>query len=77
MNGSSRGQLSNFMMGCMVSLIFGGSVSILVNLPHSILNTELIIIIITGGSRNLLWGGQTKIPNRKLRAKPESRARSA
>ena len=31
----------------------------------------------TGGSRNLFWGGQTKVPNRKLRAKPESRARSA
>ena len=30
-----------------------------------------------GGSRNLFWGGQTKVPNRKLRAKPESRARSA
>ena len=32
---------------------------------------------IRGGSRNLFWGGQTKVPNRKLRAKPESRARSA
>ena len=31
----------------------------------------------TGGSRNLLWRGQTKVPNRKLEAKPESRARSA
>ena len=30
-----------------------------------------------GGSRNLFLGGQTKVPNRKLRAKPESRARSA
>ena len=31
-----------------------------------------------GGSRNLFWGGgQTKVPNRELRAKPESRARSA
>ena len=30
-----------------------------------------------GGSRNLFWGDQTKVPNRKLRAKPESRARSA
>ena len=30
-----------------------------------------------GGARNLFWGGQTKVPNRKLWAKPESRARSA
>ena len=41
----------------------------------------IIIIIIMGqargGSRNLFWGGQTKVPNRKLRAKPELRARSA
>ena len=31
-----------------------------------------------GGSRNLLGGGgQTKVPNQKLKAKPESRVRSA
>ena len=33
---------------------------------------------IRDGSRNLFGGGgQTKVPNRKLRVKPESRARSA
>ena len=30
-----------------------------------------------GRSRNLIFGGQTMFPNRKLRVKPESRARSA
>ena len=30
-----------------------------------------------GGSRNLFGGGQTKVLNGKLRAKPELRARSA
>ena len=32
---------------------------------------------VRGGSRNLFWGGQTKVLNRILRLKPESRARSA
>ena len=55
---------------------------------HYILyNTDLIqskILIIkerrvhqTGADPGIYFGGQTKDPNRKLRAKPESRARSA
>ena len=30
-----------------------------------------------GRIQEFFFGGQTKVPNRKLRAKPESRARSA
>ena len=30
-----------------------------------------------GADPGIYFGGQTKVPNRKLRAKPESRARSA
>ena len=33
--------------------------------------------LISGGSSNLFWGGQTKFSDQKLRAEPESRARSA
>ena len=40
--------------------------------PHcEILNTPSL------ADPRIYFGGQTKVPNRKLRAKPESRARSA
>ena len=41
-------------------------------------NTVIMKVLYTGADPGIYFGGgQTKVPNRTLRAKPESRARSA
>ena len=51
--------------------------SILIQAVFVFIIQKIYIFVPRGGSRNIFWGGQTKVHNRKLGAKPESRARSA